>query len=251
MSADTTVNYLLRDPAEILQVLTGQMVLAPQSLHGVDENVLASAAATAVADLKAGTAAEKVDGSLAQALHGALDPLRRSAPHVLNDPLFWQWLAFHPFRDYTLQRWCGGSDWLDAEEPSVPTGAMRFVLTGGSVKSHARHSARRLYLYADCSFANGGTYDHVDEILGANQDILTAVFERRLGLSPTMTLELIRAASAFTPTAKTPSNPAVSARTKYRNFFRQVNLLVSTVAVEFLDNASMATLFLDISAEIG
>jgi hypothetical protein len=231
-------------------VLRGEAVLAKYDLAGVDTDAIRDAAQSAADDLEAGLDLGMVDEALAKVLHTELAPLRASTPWVLNDPLLWQWLAFHPLREYTLRRWCGGPEWLDDPDLAPPTGAMRFVLTAGSVKTHARHSARRLYLYADCSQSYDGTYDQLGLILGVDQDILGAVFERKLGLSSLMALVLIRVASTFAATKKTATTKSVAARDKRRDFFRQVNLLVSTVAVEFLDEAAMAGYFGDIAREI-
>lgn len=250
MSTETVLAGVLRDKTQIARVLRGEATLSPQDLHGVDAGAVEAAARAAAGDLEAGLDLGTVDEALAKVLHMELAPVRAAAPWVLNDALFWQWLAFHPLREYTLLRWCGGREWLDDPDLAVPTGAMRFVLAAGSVKTHARHSARRLYLYADCSHSYDGTYGHLGVILGVDQDILGAVFERKLGLSPLMALVLIRTASAFSPTKKTATTKSISARDKRRDFFRQVNLLVSTVAVEFLDEAAMSGYFGDIAREI-
>lgn len=250
MSSKLVLHGVLRDKEQIAQVLRGEAELATQNTNEVDVVAIRAAAATATAELEAGHALGQVDEALAGVLHRELEQVRATAPWVLNDPLLWQWLAFDPLREYTLRRWCGGSSWLNDPTQEVPTGAMRFVLTAGSVKTHARHSARRLYLYADCSHAFDGTYDHLAEILGVDQDILGAVFERKLGLSPLMALVLVRVSSSFAPTKKTSTTESVSARDKRRNFFRQVNLLVSSVAVEFLDEAAMRSCFEDIAREI-
>jgi len=243
MTPSIVLNRVLRDTEEIVQVLRGLVEIERPDLHGANVEAIATAADKSARDLQSGAAIGSVDADLAEVLHRELAPVRTSAPWVLNDPLFWQWLAFLPLRSYTLRRWCDGGDWVDDPDREVPRGVIRFVLTAGSVKTHARHSVRRLYLYAECSHAYDGTYDHLDEILGADQDIVGAVFERKLGLSPLMALVLITTAAKFAATKKSASEASVSARKKYREFFRQVNLLVSTVAVEYLDEGGLSALF--------
>ncbi len=250
MNSNVILPGVLRDKGQIAQVLRGEASLAPQDTHGIDVVAVRTAATRATADLEAKKGFGEVDKALAQVLHKELEPVRATSPWVLNDPLIWQWLAFDPLREYTLRRWCDGAAWLDDPAQEVPTGAMRFVLTAGSVKTHARHSARRLYLYADCSHAFDGTYNHLAKILEVDPDIPGAVFERKLGLSPLIALVLVRVSSTFSSTKKTSTTKSVSARDKRRNFFRQVNFLVSTVAVEYLDEATMTSYFNDIANEI-
>jgi len=182
------------------------------------------------------------DIDLARELHEALQPVRNSAPWLLNEQGFWEWMAVMPFRDYTLERWCGGSSWLDDESIEQPQDSriLRYVMKPGSVHSQSRHVIRRLYIYADCSIAFDNTYDHLNTIVGVDLDIPGAVFERKLGLSPTMAVVLCRTAGSISATKKTSSSPAVSARDKRRRFFSQVNLLASTVSLEFLSEPELS-----------
>ena len=249
MSTSVEVNRPLRDKGEVLQVLKGDKTLGAIALHGIDIKKLEAAALKATTELGNSVALGTVDKALAIVLHEELAPIRKSAPGVLNDVVFWQWLALNPFREYTLARWCKDLPLL-SEITEPPSSLSRFTLTSGSVKSHARHSVRRLYIYAECCYLYDGTYQHLGKILDADQDIPGAVFERRLGLSPSLAMALFDVASQFTPTKKTDSAPSISARTKRREFFKQVNLLGSTVSVEFLSEAEIVKYLTDIAADI-
>ena len=249
MSTSVEIDRPLHDKGEVLQVLKGDKTLKAVGLHGINIKKLAVAAQKASKDLGDSVALGTVDKALAIVLHEELAPLRTSAPGILNDVVFWQWLALNPFREYSLARWCSDLPELDAiVEP--PTSLGRLTLTSGSVKSHARHSVRRLYIYADCCHLDDGSYKHLGKILDADQDVPGAVFERRLGLSPLLSMALFDVASQFMPTKKTDAMPGVSARTKRREFFKQVNLLGSTVSVEFLSEAEIVKYLTDIAADI-
>jgi hypothetical protein len=235
----------------VIEVLRGTAQLAPADEGKLNISKLRAAADAATKGYDPATNPwSKVDRVLAEIVHAELLQLQTVAPWLLNDPVFWEWLALDPFRSYTLKRWCGGEDWLDDQEDNVPKGLARAVLASGRVKSHARHAVRRLYIYADCSYVATGSYGDVATILDADQDIPGAVFERKLGLSPQMALELIRTALSFQPTKKSAGTKALSARKKTREFLKQVNLLLSTVAVEFLDSKAMSKVFSDIARDI-
>ena len=249
MSTSVEVNRPLRDKGEVLQVLKGDKTLGAIALHGIDIKRLEAAALKATTELGISVALGTVDKALAIVLHEELAPIRKSAPGVLNDVVFWQWLALNPFREYTFARWCNDLPLL-SEIAEPPSSLSRFTLTSGSVKSHARHSVRRLYIYAECCYLYDGSYQHLGKILDADQDIPGAVFERRLGLSPSLAMALFDSASQFTPTKKTDSAPSISARKKRREFFKQVNLLGSTVSVEFLSEAEIVKYLTDIAADI-
>jgi hypothetical protein len=87
-------------------------------------------------------------------------------------------------------------------------------------------------------------------ILAEDLDIPGAVFERKLGLSPTLAVALCRAANKLGAVKKTDDAKAISARSKRRKFFKQVNLLVSSVAMEFLSDAQIDDYLNGLVAEI-
>jgi len=64
-------------------------------------------------------------------------------------------------------------------------------------------------------------------VLAEDLDIPGAVFERKLGLSPTLALLLCKYAAM------------ISKRNNRRVFFKQVNLLLSSVAMEFLSESEI------------
>jgi len=228
-------NYL-REPSkaaiEVLEV-GGARVSMPD-LFNLHEKVLNEIRTSGAASEEE----KKVAGDelLAREIHIGLSEVRRLAPWILNDGKFWSWLALFEFRDYALIRWCDGDEWLkDSSIPQPKDSKLdRFIMRPESVHSQSRHVIRRLYIYAECSFGFDGTYKHIPLML-QDLDVPGSVFERRLGLSPTLALMLIRSALKLTASPKTSSKKAVSARQKRRKFMREVNLLLSTVALETLD----------------
>jgi len=170
-----------------------------------------------------------VDIELAKEIHQALEPIRSKCPWVLSEHRFWEWLAFSELREYALERWCGGDGWLSNSEQVTPKESRlkRFVMHSDNIHSQSRHVVRRLYIYAECSKACDGTYDHVPVILAKDLDIPGAVFERKLGLAPALALLLCKFAALK------------SKRADRRVFFKQVNLLLSSVAMEFLSESEI------------
>ena len=183
--------------------------------------------ADASASLLAGKDVADVDAILACDLHKAISPLFSASPGLLGEARLWEWMAIGPFRQYFLNRWCGGEVWLTdpvADRPKDAT-VLRAKLMPQSVKSQARHAIMRLYLYADCAMAFDGSYSKLDLILGMDQDVNTAIFERKLGLSSGLAVLLAEAANTISGPGK---------RKRRRGFFREVNLMLSTVSPEFL-----------------
>ena len=221
-------------PADAVELSDGKTVSIP-SLSGFGNSAIKSmntedAGSIRMADMK-----------LAEELHQSFGPIREHCPWLLNAKEFWEWLAFSELREYALARWCGGSDWLNNSEIPRPKDSAleRFLMSPDSVHSQSRHVIRRLYIYADCSFSFDGTYDYIPVILAEDLDIPGAVFERKLGLSPTLAVALCKAANNLGAVKKTDGAKAVSARNKRRKFFKQVNLLVSSVAMEFLSDVQI------------
>ena len=204
--------------------------------------VLHDGSSVTISDLRTPShvAATKIDGGdgaftrdadikLAEELHRALAPVRSECPWVLSERGFWEWLAFSELKEYALVRWCEGDSWLNNHEISGPADSklQRFVMQSDNIHSQSRHVVRRLYIYADCSMMYDGTYDHVPVVLAEDLDIPGAVFERKLGLSPTLALLLCKYATM------------ISKRYDRRVFFKQVNLLLSSVAMEFLSESEI------------
>lgn len=176
-----------------------------------------------------GTSTRFADIELAKEIHVALEPVKLKCPWVLSERGFWEWLAFSELREYGLARWCEGDSWLNNPQISSPKESklQRFVMQSDSIHSQSRHVIRRLYIYAECSIVYDGTYDHVSVVLADDLDIPGAVFERKLGLSPTLALLLCKYAAM------------ISNRSGRRVFFKQVNLLLSSVAMEFLSESEI------------
>jgi len=250
MSLPKNIDRPVRGEIEILEILRGEALLTTVAIDETIRKNIEDASNLAAESLGVLDLAT-VDEQLAKALHAELAPLRKSTPWLLNDPMLWEWLAFNPCRGYVLKRWCDGDSWLpDATPTTVPTGLKRMLIKADSVKHHARHAVRRLYIYADCSYDYDSSYDHVSEILKTDLDISGAVFERRLGLAPLLSLLLIRVASKFSATKNGSSSKAISARERRRDFFKQVNMLAATVALEYLDEATLSEYLEGIAAEI-
>ena len=249
LASTDTVRQLLKSPSDVkgTQVTTTsnkQLVVA--DLAALD-NVVTKMLADASADIG------NTDTFLAMNLHEALEPVRADAPWLLNDQCFWEWLAIGPFRKYSLHRWCGGEDWLFDEGATQPkdSAIARFQMNPNSVHAQARHCIRRLYIYSECSIEFDGTYDHLNSFLGVDLDIPGAIFERQLGLSPTLAVSLAKKAGVFVATKKTASSPAVPVRIKRRKFFSQVNLLAASVSLEFLEADEMENYLAQIVDHIG
>jgi hypothetical protein len=168
-----------------------------------------------------------VDAFLAEQLHVALSPVIAESPALIGESGFWEWLVLVPFRSYFLLRWCEGGEWLENQEVDRPKDAtiLRAKLLPTNVKSQARHVILRLYLYANCAFEFDGNYGKLSLLHSIDQDVNTAIFERRLGLSAGLSIFLAEAANSITGPKK---------RSKRRRFFREVNLMLSTVSPEFL-----------------
>jgi hypothetical protein len=232
-------------PADVVELVDGSTV----SIASLDRFGKSAIQSMNVEDA---SSVRSADIKLAQDLHESLGPIRDHCPWLLNAREFWEWLAFCELGEYALARWCGGSEWLINSEISRPKDSAleRFLMLPDSVHSQSRHVIRRLYIYADCSFSFDGTYDHIPVILAEDLDIPGAVFERKLGLSPTLAVALCRAANKLGAVKKTDDAKAISARSKRRKFFKQVNLLVSSVAMEFLSDAQIDDYLNGLVAEI-
>jgi hypothetical protein len=168
-----------------------------------------------------------VDLKISKSLHQALLPVISARPALIGEAGLWEWLALDPFRDYFLERWCGGKKWLDDPSLERPKDAslLRARVVPASVKSQARHAILRLYIYADCAYTSDTSYSTLSLLFEMDQDINTAIFERRLGLSPGLSMHLAEAATSIDGPGR---------RARRRAFFREVNLMMSTVSPEYL-----------------
>ena len=214
------VEAALGRPADQLQTVS----LSPFKAIGVDLHSLGKK----VEDkLVKGEPESGVYAFLGEQLHLALAPVIAENPFLIGESAFWEWLALDTFRSYFLRRWCDGGTWLENPEVDRPmdSSILRAKLQPSSVKSQARHAILRLYLYADCAFEFDGTYQKLSLIHGLDQDVPGAIFERRLGLSAGLSIYLAEAANSISGPGK---------RAKRRRFFREVNLMLSTVSPEFL-----------------
>ena len=249
LSSTDAVKLLLTSPSEIKA--TPVTIANNKNLAVADLVALDNLVTKMTADSPDQTG--KTDTFLAVNLHQALEPVRVHAPALLNDQCFWEWLAIAPFRRYSLHRWCGGEDWLLDIGMAQPkdSALARFQMNPNSVHSQARHSIRRLYIYSECSVLFDGTYDHLNSFLGVDLDIPGAIFERQLGLSPTLAVSLAKKAGTFVATNKSATSPSLPARDKRRKFFSQVNLLAASVSLEFLEADEMENYFSQIVDHIG
>ena len=253
MTEMKTLDRPLTDVNEVRLILLEQLDVAPIAHSGFDLNeivaglaVVGSRAASKL-ETRARSNAE-VDAELAESLHTLLGPVRQSMPELLNEARFWEWIALGPLCQYGLMRWCGGGAWLLDPLLPIPKQAARFLMNSSNIHSHHRHLVRRLYLFAECSLV-GGDYSALPTVFG-DLDRAQSVFERKLGLSPRIAYALIHVTSTIGANDSVGVTPHKDVRYWRRKFFKQVNVLVSTVALEFLDTNQMIEFFREILIEV-
>ena len=155
-------------------------------------------------------------------LHDALIPIRASHPELLIDPKFWSWVALVPMREYVLGRWCKAAGLFGSPLPAdLETGY--FFTKRGDLKGHTRSGPRRLYIAARAAQLADGNFDNLSKFF-ADTDLYTGIFERRMSLDAETAVEL----------AVSLEN---STRAERRFVLRSVQLMLSTVALEYLDRS--------------
>jgi hypothetical protein len=168
------------------------------------------------------------EARLAVAIYEALIPARQASLEYLIDPGIWSWIALHLLKDYVVNRWCGG--YARTGVPVKPD-ACSYFLTGNSSQKQTRCAPRRLFIAAETSWKVEGNFSKVEDLLG-NTDLYSAIFERQLGNDLELAIEI---SSIF----------GKSKREIYRPGIKLVGILLSTVAIEYLDKQSKRELVLE------
>jgi len=180
-----------------------------------------------VADLDqqsaAGRIASDTDAAVAQRLHGALLALEDRA---LTDQRLWQWLTTVPFRRYTGARWV--PDLATNPELLQQPAVQKRYLGGSSLNGTSRNALARLFWCARSLWSPAEGYRLSDIVLG-NQDFYQALFERKLGLHA----PLVAAAA---------DRLRDSGEKERRDTLKNLNHVLTTVAVEYLDGDELVHL---------
>lgn len=160
-------------------------------------------------------------------LFGALEPVQKLNPNLFFDPKFWAWISFVPMRDYILARWCGGAGLFGQVIPA-DINFDYFFTKGGNLKGHTRSGARRLYIAAKACKSADGNFDNLNKFF-ADTDLFKEIFERRISLQPEMAVELAIALEGKN-------------RAMQRFVLRSVQLMLGTIALEYLNRKQMKAL---------
>ena len=170
---------------------------------------------------------QEFETKCANKLFDALEPVQKVNPNLLSDPKFWAWISLVPMRDYILGRWCGGAG-LFGEVLPADISISYFFTKRGDLKGHTRSGARRLYIAAKaCQFADGN-FDNLSKFF-ADTDLFTGIFERRLSLNSEIAVELAIAL-------------VDKDRATRRFVLRSVQLMLGTIALEYLDRKQIKAL---------
>ena len=245
VSTPTAVANILRQTVDLKSEIITNSRLTSKELADIEQQFIAIGEGISE-NLKDNPDASAMDAWLAEKLHVALAEVRVKCAWILNDAPFWHWLSFDVFSEYSIARWCGGSGWIkDRNQPEPGRSSLeRMTVLASNIHSHNRHALRRLYIYADCSFSYDATYGHLQMMLNSDLDLVSAIFERRLGIINKFAVVLFKEALKLT------KSPVMNARDRRRKFFREVNLLLSTVSPEFLDESEQLVYLQDIIKEI-
>ena len=164
-----------------------------------------------------------LEAALAPQFHSALRHLSR---RLLLDDRLWNWLAIDPFQRYVVARWHNG---VRPEVGSaVAAGNMMRWSFKRSLRGVANHSIARLFWSAQL-LGPDDDYDLARAAL-SKQDLFKNLFERELCLHPP-------AAKAAVRTFRD------GGETDWRNGLKNLNLVLSTTSVEYLDEDEVFEIF--------
>ena len=170
---------------------------------------------------------QQFETKCATELFGALAPVQKVNPNLLTDPKFWAWISLVPMRDYILGRWCGGAGLFGKALPA-DISMSYFFTKRGDLKGHTRSGARRLYIAAKACQLADGNFDNLSKFF-ADTDLFTGIFERRLSLNSEIAVELAIAL-------------VDKDRATRRYVLRSVQLMLGTIALEYLDRKQIKAL---------
>lgn len=176
----------------------------------------------------------KSEAKFASGLYDALSPVMKTEPGLLADPGIWAWVSLVPMREYMLARWFDGRDLSDLDW-SAETKFDYFYTNRNNLKRHTRCGTRRLFIAALACMKADGDMGNL-ELFFESTDLYTGIFERRLGLDSEIAVELVLALSG-------------KERALARYVLRSVELMLSTVALEYLDRGQKKKLISDAIAD--
>jgi len=173
-----------------------------------------------------------VEAKIAQELYEALAPALKAEPNLLADPGVWAWVSLVPMREYMVARWSKSLASADSDSDSNEETKFDYFYTNrNNLKQHTRCGTRRLYIAAAACIKADGDFGNLKKFFEST-DLYTGIFERRLGLDSEIAVELVAALSG--------KDRAVA-----RYVLRSVELMLSTVSLEYLDRNQKRKLIAD------
>jgi hypothetical protein len=173
-----------------------------------------------------------VEAKIAQELYEALAPALKAEPNLLADPGVWAWVSLVPMREYMIARWSKSLASADSDSDSNEETKFDYFYTNrNNLKQHTRCGTRRLYIAAAACIKADGDFGNLKKFFEST-DLYTGIFERRLGLDSEIAVELVVALSG--------KDRAVA-----RYVLRSVELMLSTVSLEYLDRNQKRKLIAD------
>ena len=173
-----------------------------------------------------------VEAKIAQELYEALAPALKAEPNLLADPGVWAWVSLVPMREYMVARWSKSLASADSDSDSNEETKFDYFYTNrNNLKQHTRCGTRRLYIAAAACIKADGDFGNLKKFFEST-DLYTGIFERRLGLDSEIAVELVIALSG--------KDRAIA-----RYVLRSVELMLSTVSLEYLDRNQKRKLIAD------
>ena len=178
-----------------------------------------------------------VEAKIAQELYEALAPALKAEPNLLAEPGVWAWVSLVPMREYMVARWSKSLASADSDSDSYQETKFDYFYTHrNNSKHHTRCGTRRLYIAAAACIKADGDFANLKKFFEST-DLYTGIFERRLGLDSEIAVELVVALSG--------KDRAVA-----RYVLRSVELMLSTVSLEYLDRNQKRKLIADAIADM-
>ncbi len=170
---------------------------------------------------------QKFETQCAEKLYKALETVRQAEPNLIFDPKFWAYINLYPMREYNLARWCGGAGLFGKSLPAELSVGY-FFTKRGDLKGHTRCGARRLYIAAHACQAADGNLNNLSKFF-LDTDLYTGIFERRMSLDADLAVGLATSLES-------------ASRAERRFVLRSVQLMLSTISLEYLDSQQKKTL---------
>jgi hypothetical protein len=208
----------------------------------IDLDELSSNLAEATkAVLRPNTRESDSDATVVQLIH---EPLRDLPREAASKAGFWTWLACGYGRSYVWCRWVDdappGTERDDiASQISEGERAPRFSMRSPGLYGVSRHGLARLWWLAD---SLQGDYELASKILD-NQDIFQAIYERRVGLVPSLPAILADEFNLGDPDRR-PSGAEFRAKV-----MTTLNQLATVTRLETLDEEELRELVAQVRVE--